>query len=278
MLLSVIIPTCHRNDHLAACVAALAPGVQTLAAERYQVVVSDDGSRSSAEELIKSSFSWARWVQGPRRGPAANRNHGAASSEGEWLVFVDDDCIPQPRFLEAYAEGIACHGDLPILEGRTFADRPRRSLAEVSPINETGGYIWSCNFAIRREAFAKLAGFDERFPYPAMEDVDFRHRLKAAEFGSAFLPEAAVCHPWRLQNLRKEAVQYEASVAIFLRKHQERIRSFTFRSQMAALARVVVKDTLPSLIRFRGAGGGAALKRHYYQLEHAFRSLYRYGF
>jgi len=39
--ISVIIPTCHRNDLLAKCLDCLAPGVQTLPPEQYKVIVTE---------------------------------------------------------------------------------------------------------------------------------------------------------------------------------------------------------------------------------------------
>ena len=73
MRLSIVIPTCHRNESLGRCLDALAPGVQTLEAKLYEVIVTDDGIATSAEEMVKSKYSWAEWFEGPKRGPAANR-------------------------------------------------------------------------------------------------------------------------------------------------------------------------------------------------------------
>ncbi|MFM6077529.1 MAG: glycosyltransferase, partial [Dolichospermum sp.] len=51
MLFSVIIPTYHRNDLLVKCLNCLTPGVQTLPADQYEVIVSDDGYQSTAQEM-----------------------------------------------------------------------------------------------------------------------------------------------------------------------------------------------------------------------------------
>src|SRR5215216_2945474 len=106
MKISVIIPTRHRNDALSECLRNLAPGCQTLAPAAYEVIVCDDGVTSSAETLIKSDFPWARWLQGPRQGPAANRNCGASEASGDWFVFTDDDCLPSPQWLERFSEAM----------------------------------------------------------------------------------------------------------------------------------------------------------------------------
>ena len=180
IIFSVIIPTYHRNDLLAKCLDCLAPGVQTLGSEQYEVIVTDDGSNTTAEQMIRAEYPWVQWIPGPRKGPAANRNNGAKYAQGEWLVFTDDDCLPDPQWLAAYAEAIAANPSCLVFEGRVYVDRPRQTLAEKSPVNETGGYLWSCNFTIQNQTFRSLGGFEERFPYAAMEDVDFRFRLTKA--------------------------------------------------------------------------------------------------
>src|SRR5688500_16589114 len=91
---SVVIPTYHRNDLLARCLRQLVPGRQTLDASRYEVIVTDDGRDTTAEAMIRDQFSFVRWVRGPQRGPAANRNNGVKHARGEWVVFTDDDCVP----------------------------------------------------------------------------------------------------------------------------------------------------------------------------------------
>jgi hypothetical protein len=43
VLITVVIPTCRRPDVLVQCLDRLAPGAQTLPADRYEVIVTDDG-------------------------------------------------------------------------------------------------------------------------------------------------------------------------------------------------------------------------------------------
>jgi glycosyltransferase involved in cell wall biosynthesis len=137
MQFSVIIPTCHRNADLAACLRLLAPGAQSLPAADYEVIVSDDGRTSTAEAMVKQQFPWARWVPGPQRGPASNRNCGARSAGGKWLVFTDDDCLPSRDWLAAYAA--AATDEARVLEGKTVACGFRDRLDMECPVNETGG-------------------------------------------------------------------------------------------------------------------------------------------
>jgi GT2 family glycosyltransferase len=215
---SVIIPTCHRNDLLALCLERLAPGAQTLDFDSYEVIVTDDGSHATAEQMIAQRFPWARWVRGLRRGPAANRNNGARAAGGAWIVFTDDDCLPDRGWLEAF-DAATKTSAVQVLEGRTYTETNSRGLFWTAPVNETGGLLWSCNMAVRRELFFSLGQFDEKFPYPHLEDVDFRERLKSAGQPFVFRPDAGVFHPLRpVGSATRQVLVYE-SYFYYARKH-----------------------------------------------------------
>jgi GT2 family glycosyltransferase len=253
-LFSVIIPTCHRNDLLARCLKTLAPGAQTLSVEWYEVIVTDDGSETTAEQMIRGQFPWVKWVPGPRKGPAANRNNGAKYAKGECLIFTDDDCLPDSNWLRAYMAAIQAHPEYFVFEGRTYANRPKQSLAEYAPINEAGGCLWSCNFAIRKEIFKIINGFDERFPYNAMEDVDLKIRLHKQGFQYRFVTNASVCHPWKSRYGWEELRRYQESTFIYLSIHPEEKKNINSRYYLEMALRTFVRSTIPGIIKFKGKG------------------------
>ncbi len=197
--LTVVIPTCRRNESLARCLDRFAPGAQTLPAGEYEIIVSDDGTpQDNARSLVESRYPAVRWVQGPRRGPAANRNFGASHARAPWLVFTDDDCLPHGDWLAAFADRIAAGTDgCRVLEGRTECGVTNIGPFEQAPGNDTGGLLWSCNLAVERGLFEAMGGFDVGFPYPHLEDVDFRWRLDDAREPYQFVREACVLHPPR---------------------------------------------------------------------------------
>lgn len=273
---SVVVPACARPEQLAECLKRLAPGAQTFPATAYEVIVSDDSTDGAVREWVGRRFAWAQWVAGPRRGPAANRNHGAARARGDWIAFTDDDCLPEAGWIEAFAEAIDSSGaNAPpdVLEGRTVAERPRRSLAERSPVNTHGGYWWSCNLAVRAEFFRRLGGFDEGFPYASMEDVEFARRARAAGAREKFVAGAEVCHPWRdlggFDGMWKAEKKHLASVKYFLGRHPEARREHTPLAYLKNNARQLVRETLPGLWRWQGRGAGAALAWHVHTLASA---------
>jgi glycosyltransferase involved in cell wall biosynthesis len=193
--LCVVIPTRNRPELLSRCLDRLSPGAQSMASDRYRVIVSDDGDVHGTRDLVAARYPWARWAIGPHRGPAANRNAGARLCQAPFLVFADDDCIPDHDWLAGFLPAIERGCDLS--PGRIVSREPWRSPLEHAPLNETGDAIWSCNMLVRREFFARLGGFDERFPHAHMEDLDFQTRARALTPVELFSPRAVVDHPPR---------------------------------------------------------------------------------
>jgi GT2 family glycosyltransferase len=216
---SVVIPTFHRDDPLALCLDSLVAGQQrhaTLvpadgsdaarveaiagAARQYEVIVTDAGTKSTSAEMVHRRFPWVRWIARAGAGPAANRNSGARAARGEWLIFVDDDCVPEPGFVAAIMD-CAERVQVDVIEGRIVVRGKVDSPWRRQPENPRGGLFWTGNLAIRRETFLRLGGFDEDF-VQACEDMDFGHRIRTGRLRTAFCPEAIVWHPSQRQSFR----------------------------------------------------------------------------
>jgi GT2 family glycosyltransferase len=194
---SIVIPTCNRVDQLPRCLDAIAAALEQVDPALFEIVVADDSRGDETQRLIAERYPTVQWIGGPRRGPAANRNVGVARTQGRWIIFTDDDCVPEVGWLREYVRAFERQPDSHVFEGKTVADRQRLRFDEDSPVNTDGGYLWSCNMAIQRGLFDRLGGFCESFPYPAMEDVDFRLRLNECGERFPFVPDAVVCHPFR---------------------------------------------------------------------------------
>jgi GT2 family glycosyltransferase len=254
MKISVVIPTCDRPDALAACLLRLAPDLQALPADAFEIIVSDDGRGQPVSAVLGPEFPGVRWVAGPRRGPAANRNAGALAAGGELLVFLDDDCLPEPGLLSAYAAAFADPA-LQAAEGRISPDREPNRLDEVAPVNENGGVFWSCNVALRRDLFERIGGFDERFPHAAMEDVELRNRLRLLKVRIAFLPGAAVIHPLRRQSGDRESLLRRARAhGLYIRIEGSHLRPYTPGVAARIFLRKWLRQIAPKIWCHRGRG------------------------
>lgn len=217
---SIIIPTCNRNHLLGQCLDKLKPGAQTLAFDLYEVVVSDDSPGYLAEAFCRENYPWVTYTRGPQKGPAANRNNGAGLAKYGWLVFLDDDCLPDANILSAYLQAINQYPKLQVFEGVILPEGPKPDARAFAPVKDTPGFLWSCNFAISKPAFEAVRGFDEMYKYPHMEDKDLQLRLEKAGHLIHFVPASKVVHPWRaLASGRTLALREEAFV-YYCYKHQ----------------------------------------------------------
>ncbi len=254
---SIVIPTYERPEDLRKCLKALSLENQSESLP-YELIVTDDSKSNRCKKVVEEEFPKVSWGEGKKNGPAGNRNAGVARAEGEWIVFIDDDCIAQPGYLSAYSKVIRGNPSVGVLEGRIFPDRERETWAEGCPANEHGGLFWTSNLCVNRSIFEKLGGLDEQFEV-AYEDVDFARRLRDEGIPSLFVYEAAACHPWRsvrqggLNNWK--AKDYEAADFVrFLKKHNPKEREFSFLGYARNLARMLTSDliTCARNYRFRG--------------------------
>jgi GT2 family glycosyltransferase len=186
MKLSVIVPTCDRVDHLAECLRRI-EGAD-------EIVVADDSQTTETHELVQRYSKDIILVQGPRKGPAANRNKGTHSCSGDWFVFIDDDCLPAENWLSEIRNATArCD----VVEGKTICpDKTNHPFEDVVE-NLTGDLLWSCNLAVSRSLFERLGGFDEDFLIAGGEDLEFARRLRMSNARIHFASGAIVYHPVR---------------------------------------------------------------------------------
>ena len=251
MKVSVVIPTFKRIELLQLCLRRLTPEVQQMNPVLYEVVVTDDCKEESAKNALSDEFPWVRWVKGPARGPAANRNHGVRQATSEWILLTDDDCLPDQNWVQAYKIAFEQH-DAWFFEGKTIADRSQFRYDEEAPLNLNGGLGWSCNIAFHKKVFDRAGGFDEAFPYPAMEDVDFHQRV-IPYYSCVFVQQAVIVHPWRrIDPFKRMQMQY-ASRVYYYRKHKSTFGG-TYRWKMFKSFLITVFQGAYQLIRFGGRG------------------------
>lgn len=196
---SIIIPTFNRFDLVAENLNLLLGIATQVAGLRFEVIVSDDGRDAKARQALANRFKSVKVIEGPGRGPAANRNHGAKAAVADWVVFLDDDCLPGDSFLLAYLdEMIKNRGEsMLVLEGPTIRMEPLPSLLWECPQNVEGGGKISANFAIRRADLERVGWFDERYPSAAFEDTEFFNRFEKMGGKTRFVHGATVYHPLR---------------------------------------------------------------------------------
>ena len=127
----------------------------------------------------------------PSPGPAAARNAGAQTATGEVLVFVDSDVIVRPDVFRRIRAAFDSETDLVALFGSyddlveapdavsAFRNLLHHHVHQSSP--GPAATLWAGLGAIRRDAFARVGGFDSnRYLEPSVEDIELGMRLAAS--------------------------------------------------------------------------------------------------
>lgn len=201
MLFSIVIPTCNRPPDLIRCLTALQNSVQPLGREEYEIIVSDDSTGNETIDMLQAHFPGVVYTRNDGRTPATNRNNGATHANGEWLVFIDDDCIPGEDLLRSYQQAIIKNPGCLAFEGAILPDDRnllKKDLAEC-PVNEGGAAFWTANVMIRRQLFEALGGFDASLGI-SFEDSEMYYRLQK-QTKVPFCANCQVVHPVRLVSL-----------------------------------------------------------------------------
>ena len=231
---SVIVSTYNQPHLLRRCLVAL--GQQSY--PHYEVLVADDGSGEETRDLIAGvapdcgyplKHVWHE-DDGFRKTVILNKCMLAAS--GDYLVFIDGDCVTHPDFINQHVlearPGHYLNGSL-IRLGRNLSDRiteasildghafeaswllrqgrgfDRRYLRLSLPyglrrrLNESSRtklYWLGSNSSCYREDAVAINGFDHRFTY-GFEDADFGYRLELSGVGARTVRwTAVVLHLW----------------------------------------------------------------------------------
>ena len=167
----MVVSTYRRPELLPRLVAALE--AQTLAPDRFEVLVVDNGSHDATgavlEELAAASPLQLRVLAvEENRGPAPARNLGWRSAGAPLVAFTDDDCLPRPDWLEQALSSAAATPDLGVLQGATLRPLGAYPYGPRTVYRETlrpSPYFEGCNLLFPRAVLERTGGFDERFTF-----------------------------------------------------------------------------------------------------------------
>jgi GT2 family glycosyltransferase len=165
------------------------------------LVDNDPAAQNSPADLPELTMQ-CRIVHCAQIGSYAARNAGAGLARGEWFIFTDADCLPQPGWLDSLVN--AAHGQSGMLAGPVIlvpASSPNdceifdtvRGMRQEVFVRH--GYAVTANLAVPRHVFERLAGFDAT--RLSGGDADFCRRAGREGFSLSMLPEAIVHHPAR---------------------------------------------------------------------------------
>lgn len=209
---------------------------QTVPDDSYEVVLVDDGSSDDTPAVVERARERALCaftaIRQPNSGLAKGRNAGIAQARGERIVFIDDDVLVLPNFIEQHLRSHDRH-PLAIVRGgaievESFDDLPP---PVWSIRNYSGNYFWTTNVSAPLASIRAAGGFDESFSEYGWEDIELGLRLRAAGTKAVFNPKALAYHykpPPRSANVETmiRQARAQARTAVHLAKLHPQWRTY----------------------------------------------------
>jgi glycosyltransferase involved in cell wall biosynthesis len=256
---SVIVTTHNRFEYMQEAVRSAV----TQTVPPIEICIVDDGSTPSVRSLWNDALPVATdipiiFVRIEDEGPAAARNAGAAATQGEFLVFLDDDDMMMPSYLERVRDHLdAESSEVTVAWLRCFdADRewsgkhfPVDHL-QHDPYERNIGFVGS-NIVVARSTYDKIGGFDPNLL--GSEDKDLYIRLKATDARIAVIAEELIRYRVHASEQASGSFAFHpfqvSGKRLFLRKHG------------AAMPRAVYKRLAADSGFFRLFGGARVADR-----------------
>jgi GT2 family glycosyltransferase len=193
---SIIIPVYNRASLTRRCLGALLNNPPENAS--FEIIVVDDASTDATQRLLGDYQERIRVVtHATNTGFAGACNDGAAAASGEYLVFLNNDTIPQPGWLDALVRHAESHPAAAAVASKLLfpndtiqhagvvicQDYNTRHLysgfpADHPAVNKSRRFqvVTAASVLVRQGAFEQVGGFDTAFRN-GFEDVDLCLRL-----------------------------------------------------------------------------------------------------
>lgn len=179
--LSVIIPTCNRNDTLPRAIySVLNQGVSNM-----EIIVVNDSDTPLSEEILRLSEGLSiHFTTNPgKHGAASTRNYGVSIARGKYITFLDDDDVYLPGRLNNMLK-LAETGKYSLISSGRFYETgdfqniipaPKQIFGEITLSDIQFQNDIDIGFMIERDKFIQYKGFDASFH--SLEDWDFIIRV-----------------------------------------------------------------------------------------------------
>ncbi len=179
-MLSVVIPVLNGRGHIAR-------SIESVRGPAAELVIVDDGSTDGTTAYVEKTWRDVIVVRQNRRGPSAARNAGARAASRDWITFIDSD----DRALPDWTAALSSDGNFGVITvgaRLVIGESVRRIEASWIAASSEGarGTFLPGTFAIRRDIFEAVGGFDESLWWGENTELGWRLRDECDRRGLVF--------------------------------------------------------------------------------------------
>jgi GT2 family glycosyltransferase len=232
-LASVIIVTYNHQTYLDAC-------LRSVLRQEYphEVIVVDNCSADGSARYVKEHYPDVTVISNKENGGyGAGNNIGVRHANGTYVVILNPDVYVEKNWLSnlirpIQQEGrnittskillydgseVNTFGTINHFTGLTFTRELGSDPAHITELERASGVSGAC-FAIRKEDYELLGGFDENF-FVYNEDSDFSWRANLMNFRILSIPDSVVYHDYTLSVSPEKIFHLEKGRYMILRKY-----------------------------------------------------------
>jgi len=209
---SIIIPVFNHCRDSVACLQSIA---MVTTGPTYEVIVVDDGSTDATAEILSRIQGLVLLRNDQNLGFIGSCNRGAAVARGEFLVFLNNDTVVTPGWLEALTKTFQTMPDAGYVGAKLIYPDGR--------LQEAGSVIWrdatgwnygkfdnpdhpSYNFTrevdycsgacimVPSDLFQELGGFDSHYAPAYYDDTDLAFKIRERGRKIVYQPQARIIH------------------------------------------------------------------------------------
>jgi glycosyltransferase involved in cell wall biosynthesis len=188
-MVSVIITVKNEEKHMRNLLDSL-----IIQQRPWEIIIVDADSKDRTREIVKEyqkrHDNIILELYAAQRGES--RNRGIQMAKGEFVAFIDGDCIANPFWLQECRKSLA---SCDVVGGRTIT-MGYEAFVELSRVElyykGVDVTMPSCNLVYRKKIFGKVPGFDSKFV--TAEDIDLNIRTLNAGYRIAYNDKAIVYH------------------------------------------------------------------------------------
>jgi len=210
---SIIIPVFSQLEFTHRCLEAIERNTRRTT---YEIIVVDNASSDETAGYLKKIGNRVRVITNTENlGFARANNQGAGIARGEFLVFLNNDTVPQPGWLNAMVDVVRSRPDVAVVgakllypddkvqhAGVIFNKRRRspyhvyQSLHRAHPaVNREREFsvVTGACMLVRRAVFKEVGGFDESY-VNCFEDVDLCLKVRDKGYKILYTPRSMSYH------------------------------------------------------------------------------------
>jgi len=236
-LVSIVIVTYNSADYVEACINSI-DARRGRVAYAFEIIVVDNHSSDDTVRILKERFPSVALLENDENyGWGRANNQGVARATGDFIVILNPDTLVEEGWLDALTQPLIGRRRLLttpkilIYDGSTIGNcgnilhftglaftRGYGADKDACAVSEPVSYVSGCCFAVRRDEFLQLGGFDEAL-FLYHDDLDFTCKAYLAGFESLYVPTSIIRHDYRLDVPPEKFFLLEKGRYVFLRKY-----------------------------------------------------------